>query len=96
MAGLGNDHTSPGGEANHTTSRMGTCPQNLLWLLCGSGRGTPKTPLQPTISGRPVRPGTVCMVITYSKGKDQPGKVANPARGQLNRENQYFRVPVRA
>ena len=26
------------------------------------------------------------MVITYSKGKDQPGKVANPARGQLNRE----------
>ena len=29
----------------------------------------------------------VCMVITYSKGKDQPGKVANPARGQLIREN---------
>ena len=26
------------------------------------------------------------MVITYSKGKDRPGKVANPARGQLNRE----------
>ena len=26
----------------------------------------------------------VCTVITYSKGKDQPGKVANPARGQLN------------
>ena len=25
----------------------------------------------------------VCMVITYSKSKDQPGKVANPARGQL-------------
>ena len=24
---------------------------------------------------------------TYSKNKDQPGKVANPARGQLNREN---------
>ena len=23
------------------------------------------------------------MVITYIKGKDQPGKVANPARGQL-------------
>ena len=31
----------------------------------------------------------VCMVITYSKGKNQPGKVANPARGQLNRENEY-------
>ena len=29
----------------------------------------------------------VCMVITYSKSMDQPGKVANPARGQLKREN---------
>ena len=28
----------------------------------------------------------VCMVITY-RSMDQPGKVANPARGQLNREN---------
>ena len=27
---------------------------------------------------------------------DQPGKVANPARGQLNWENEYFPVPVRA
>ena len=27
---------------------------------------------------------------------DQPGKVANPARGQLNRENRLFPVPVRA
>ena len=25
---------------------------------------------------------------------DQPGKVGNPAHGQLNRENQYFPVPV--
>ena len=33
---------------------------------------------------------------TYSKNMDQPGKVANPARGQLNRENQYFLVRVRA
>ena len=38
----------------------------------------------------------VRMVITYSKGKDQPGKIANPARGQLNRENGYFPVRVRA
>ena len=37
----------------------------------------------------------VCMVITYSKGKDQPGEVANPARGQLNRANDIFPVPVR-
>ena len=27
---------------------------------------------------------------------DQPGKVVNPARGQLNRENEYFPVPVHA
>ena len=27
------------------------------------------------------------MVMPYSKGKDQRGKVANPARGQLNRAN---------
>ena len=30
------------------------------------------------------------------KSMDQPGKVANPARGQLNRENEYFPVRVRA
>ena len=32
----------------------------------------------------------VCMyghTYYYSKSKDHPGKVANPARGQLNREN---------
>ena len=33
-------------------------------------------------------------VITYSKGKGQPGKVANTARGQLNRGNEFFPVPV--
>ena len=27
---------------------------------------------------------------------DQPGKVVNPARGQLNRENEYSPAPVRA
>ena len=27
---------------------------------------------------------------------DQPGMVNNPARGQLNRENEIFPVPVRA
>ena len=27
---------------------------------------------------------------------DQPGKVANPSRGQLNRENEYFPARVRA
>ena len=38
----------------------------------------------------------VCRVIIYSKRIDRPGKVAYPARGQLNRENEYFPVPVRA
>ena len=38
----------------------------------------------------------VYMVMAYSKSMDQPGKVANPARGQLNRENEHFPVPVRA
>ena len=34
-----------------------------------------------------------CMVITYSKSMDQPGKVASPARGQLNRGNECFPCP---
>ena len=41
----------------------------------------------------------VCMCGHHEQQeKDQPGKVAaNPARGQLNRENEYFTVvPVRA
>ena len=33
---------------------------------------------------------------TYGKSMDQPGKVANLARGQLNRENEYFSVRVHA
>ena len=33
---------------------------------------------------------------TYSKSMDQPGKVAGPVRGQLNRENEYFPVRVSA
>ena len=40
---------------------------------------------------------TVCMYgHTYNKSVDQPGKVAHPARGQLNRETVFFPVPVRA
>ena len=30
------------------------------------------------------------MAITYNKGKGQPGKVAKPARGELNRGNDFF------
>ena len=38
-----------------------------------------------------------CMYChTYSKSMDQPGKVASPARGQLNRKNELFAVRVRA
>ena len=48
--------------------------------------------------------GTIigCMVkhmlygTTYSKSMNQPGEVANSARGQLNKENEYFPVRVRA
>ena len=32
---------------------------------------------------------------TCRKSMDQPGKVASPARGQLNKENKYSPVPVR-
>ena len=38
----------------------------------------------------------VCMFTHIVKGMDQPGKVDNPARGQLNRENEYFPVRFRA
>ena len=31
---------------------------------------------------------------TYGKSMDQPGKVANSGRGQLNRENEYLPVCV--
>ena len=35
-------------------------------------------------------------VPAVSKSMDQPGKVASPARGQLNRKNEYLPVRVRA
>ena len=39
----------------------------------------------------------VCMIITYiRRSVDQPGKVANPARRQLNTENRHFPFPLRA
>ena len=39
----------------------------------------------------------VCMYGHHIyQSMDQPGKVANPARGQLNRENEHSPVPVRA
>ena len=38
----------------------------------------------------------VRMVIIYRQSMDQQVKVANPARDQLNRDDGYFPVPVRA
>ena len=37
-----------------------------------------------------------CQTFINSKSMDQPGKVTTPARGQLNRENEYVPVRVRA
>ena len=42
----------------------------------------------------------VCMYVCMyghhiQQSMDQMGKVANPARGQLNRENEYSPIPVR-
>ena len=34
--------------------------------------------------------------FNYIKSMDQPDKVANPARGQLNKKYEYFSFPVRA
>ena len=35
----------------------------------------------------------IVITITYSKSMDQPGEVANPARGQLNKEKIIFLCP---
>ena len=40
------------------------------------------------------RVNTLLLVTYVQLVMDQPGKVANPARGQLNRENEYFPVRV--
>ena len=37
-----------------------------------------------------VQPFYLCMVITYSRVWMNLGKVGNPARGQLTRENEYI------
>ena len=62
-----------------------------------SGQITP----QSILTNRPkflkaIRHTEVCGVIIYSKGEDQPGKVVNPAYGQLMRKNEHFSVAIRA
>ena len=32
------------------------------------------------------------MIITYTQKTDQAGMIANPAHGELNRENEHFPV----
>ena len=55
-------------------------------------------PFQLTSSvGNLTRLSLLCyMVIAHGKVKDQPGRVADPARGQLDMENKYFPVRIRA
>ena len=55
-----------------------------------SGEYTGSTPAFSSIHHAAQRGVRVCMLITFSKNQDQPGKVASPARGQLNRENENF------
>ena len=63
----------------------------------GSAIGTERIPVFWTSSAHASSSATVCTYdYTYSKSMDQPGKVANPARGQLNRENKHFPDRVRA
>ena len=56
---------------------------NLLALVFASSSNETFPRAVPTVS---VWAQYVCMVITYSKSKDQLGKVDNPVRGQLNGE----------
>ena len=76
-----------GNIANYTVCTLGSL---LSAMLFGS--------ISLTADGPQV--AIVCMYghHIYSKGKDQPGKVANPALGQLNRdkENVSYHVPTRA
>ena len=64
--------------------------------LSGANGDTENVQLTTSKIGNHIRLSHVRMVITCSKGMDQPGKAANSARGQLNRENIFCPVPVRA
>ena len=46
--------------------------------------------------GSPVPRQPAHLYTQAESGADPPGKVANPARGQLNRGKYVFLVPVRA
>ena len=67
---------------------LGRCTAAVAVLLCTTTRYRISTCSPPQVlAWSPHR--------AYSS-KDQPGKVANSGRGQLNRENEYFPVSTRA
>ena len=66
---------------------------HLAWI-CLTELARKKRNLKQRLPRAYRRPPYECMTITYNKSKDQPCKVVNPARGQLNRENKYFPVRV--
>ena len=78
--------------------------QQCLYMLCpltdrfGSIKQTENNTVAVLVGGAFLdRAYILCMYgHTSSKSMDQPGKVASPARGQLNRENIIFPVRVRA
>ena len=76
-------------------------PEKLLYTVANPARGLlnrEKRTKKKSGSAPPPPPPNYRHTYsqTYSKSMDQPGKVANPARGQLNGENCYFPVLVRA
>ena len=64
----------------------------LMFLLFKRGGGGVERGGDDTYDSFPARPFFANWVLcvygdTYSKSRDQPGRVANPPRGQLNKEN---------
>ena len=59
-----------------------------------SGEYTGSTPAFSANHHDAQREVRVCVLTTFIKSKDQPGKVASPARGQLNKKKEYFYLLV--
>ena len=75
---------------------VGGCLWDGEKKIKNSGEYTGSTPAFSATHHAAQREVRVYMLITFSKSKDQPDKVASPARGQLNRENEYLSLLVRA
>ena len=70
--------------------------QKFIPQLHKSGAGS-ACPIAQWLASVPPVAYYVCMYGHKDyKSMDQPGMIANPARGQLNRENEYFPVHVHA